>query len=92
MSRVRLTGTITIPVAEQAVMRPLLDAHIALSRAEPGCLRFDISQDPDDAAVFRLDELFEDEDAFAHHQTRTKASEWGRRSAHLVRAFTRTSA
>ncbi|PLW75332.1 antibiotic biosynthesis monooxygenase [Cohaesibacter celericrescens] len=37
---------------------------------EPGCIRFDVLQDPDDACKFIIYEAYEDEDAVkAHKQT-----------------------
>lgn len=66
----------------------LLPGHVAASRAEPGCLHFDIAQS-DDPMVWTLSEIFADDDAFAAHQTRTKASPWGRDSASMGRDFHR---
>ncbi|MHA3913637.1 putative quinol monooxygenase [Halovulum sp. GXIMD14793] len=87
--QVRLTGTIIIPMEEQAQMQPLLDAHIRLTRQEPGCLLFEVTQDDADPAVFHVSELFEDQAAFDFHQTRGGASPWGQQSGHLVRDFKR---
>ena len=84
---VRLTGTITIPLDRQAVLVPLLDNHIALTRGEPGCIYFDVTQDPDTPEVFHVSELFTDETAFAAHQANGAARPWGPASADLVRDF-----
>lgn len=62
----------------------LLPDHIRLSRAEPGCLRFDIWQD-DDPLVWHLAELFGDAEAFAAHQARARDSQWGRDSTAITR-------
>ena len=88
---VKLTGTIIIPKDQQETLLPLLDDHIAASRAEPGNLRFEISQDPENAEVFHLDEAFKDEAAFAFHQDRGGASPWGQASRELVRDFKKIS-
>ncbi|TJZ94100.1 GNAT family N-acetyltransferase [Paracoccus gahaiensis] len=66
----------------------LLPDHRALSRAEPGCLRFDVEQS-EDPMVWTLTELFADDAAFAAHQTRTTASPWGQASRALTRDFHR---
>lgn len=87
---VKLTGTIHIPIDQQDVLLPLLEDHIAASRAETGNLRFDITQDKNSPEVFHLDEEFVDEDAFSHHQTRGSASPWGVKSKDLTRNFTKT--
>lgn len=70
--------------AQMMLALDLLPEHARLSRAEPGCLRFEIAQ-ADDPLVWTLDEAFADEDAFAAHQVRAADSEWGRRSADLGR-------
>ncbi|MDO5613484.1 MAG: GNAT family N-acetyltransferase [Paracoccus sp. (in: a-proteobacteria)] len=67
----------------------LLPDHITASRAEPGCLRFDLAQD-DDPMIWHLNELFADEAAFAAHQSRTQASPWGQDSTAIRRDFAAT--
>ena len=44
MDPVSLTGFIVIPAAERARLLPLLDAHIRLTHAEPGCLAFSVTE------------------------------------------------
>ena len=87
---VALSGTLTCQDAAQMMLAlDLLPQHVSLSRAEPGNLRFDLSQQ-DDPMVWRLDELFADAEAFAAHQARTAASPWGTESSAILRDFTRT--
>lgn len=74
--------------AELMIAMALLPAHITASRAEPGCLRFDLWQD-DDPHIWHLREVFTDDAAFAAHQTRTAASEWGQASTAIRRDFDR---
>ena len=69
----------------------LLPDHVTLTRAEPGNLRFDVTQ-TDDPMVWQVDELFADDAAFHQHQARTKASRWGIDSAAIRRDFTRSDA
>lgn len=45
--------------------------NCAGSRAEPGCLRFDLLSDPDDPDRFSVYEVFESEEALEDHR-RTK--------------------
>lgn len=59
-------------------------AHIAASRAEPGCLFFDIAQ-TDDPLVWQVEELYTDEAALTAHKARTIASLWAEKSAALTR-------
>ncbi|SIS64436.1 GNAT family N-acetyltransferase [Paracoccus saliphilus] len=72
--------------AQMMTALSLLPDHVELSRAEPGCLRFDIWQD-DDPMLWHLSEVFTDADAFAAHQARAGSSEWGRKSADIERDF-----
>lgn len=85
--QIQLTGTITIPLDAQAQLVPLLDDHIAQTRQEPGCLKFEVTQDAGDLALFHVNELFSDEASFAQHQTLGAARPWGTASADLVRDF-----
>ena len=84
---ITVTGTLTCSTADEAaIVRTYLPEHIRLSRAEPGCLKFNV--DPtDDPLVWRLDEAFVDRQAFDAHQTRTRDSVWFRVSASLKRDF-----
>jgi len=84
---VTLTGHIDVPDGRLAEIRAALTDHIALTRAEPGCLRFDVSESADVAGRFLVSEAFTDANAFAAHQARAKASAWGRISAGLTRDY-----
>jgi quinol monooxygenase YgiN len=52
-----------------------LPDHIRLTRAEPGCISFEVSQ-TEDPLIWRVEELFVDRAAFDFHQHRTRASKW----------------
>jgi quinol monooxygenase YgiN len=67
------------------MVRDALADHIRLTRAEPGCLSFDVTQDAGDPCRWNLDETFTDMAAFEVHRARSKASAWGPRTAHLER-------
>lgn len=74
---VRLTGRlICTSEAEAETVRQHLPEHVRLTRAEPGCLSFEVEA-TDDPHVWRVEERFADRDAFLHHQERTRASRWG---------------
>lgn len=84
---IRVTGTLTCATAAEAlVVRTHLPEHIRLSRAEPGCLTFNVEATAD-PLVWRLDESFADRAAFEAHQVRTRASDWFRATAGLQRDF-----
>lgn len=82
-----LSGQLTCTTLEdlEAVLFYLPD-HIRLSRAEPGCLRFDVVQ-TDDPLIWQVDEVFVDQAAFDAHQTRTKVSLWYTATAQIARSF-----
>ena len=87
MPMLGVTGRLICQDAAQMMTAlDLLPEHISLSRAEPGCLHFDIWQD-DDPLVWHLAELFADADAFAAHTARTRASAWGQASGGIRREF-----
>jgi quinol monooxygenase YgiN len=88
MGIVRLSGQLHCANADDAtVVATHVPLHIALTLAEPGCLSFAVVQTAD-PLVWQVDESFTDDAAFAAHQTRTKASDWARLTAHIERRFT----
>jgi quinol monooxygenase YgiN len=72
--------------ADLAIVQKYLPDHIALSRAEPGCLSFDVTQS-DDPMVWEVMESFRTRADFDTHQTRTRASAWWEASRDIPRAF-----
>lgn len=84
---IELTGSLICKDdGEAAIVRQFLPRHIELSRAEPGCLRFNVTQSRD-PLVWRVSEQFTDRASFDAHQERVKASEWGRATAHIQRDY-----
>jgi quinol monooxygenase YgiN len=84
---VTLTGRLICGTeAEAARVRAHLPDHIRLTRAEPGCLRFDVVQ-TDDPLVWQVDETFADRAAFDAHQARTQGSTWAQETAGIARDF-----
>jgi quinol monooxygenase YgiN len=87
MGIVRVTGRLICTTPDDAALvRAHLPNHIALSRAEPGCLSFNV-QPTDNPLVWRLDESFADQDALKAHQNRTRASDWFAKTSHIQRNF-----
>ncbi len=88
--KVALTGHLRCATrAEADRVRSGLETHLRLTRAEPGCLRFDVTP-TDDPLVWRVSELFVNRAAFDAHQARTGASEWARLTAGITRAYNMT--
>lgn len=71
---------------ELAAVQTHLPDHLALTRAEPGCLTFDITQ-TDDPLVWEVMEAFRDRASFDAHQTRTRASPWFAATRSILRDF-----
>lgn len=82
---IRLSGTLTCNASELETVRSALPEQIRLSRAEPGCLEFEIRESA--PGVFNLSEEFMDQAAFEAHLTRTRASTWWQLTAHMPRNF-----
>ncbi len=73
----------------EAVAKALID-HIALTRAEAGCLSFEVTPCPDIQGRFLVAETFVDRAAFDQHQTRASTSPWAEITAGLPRNYTIT--
>ncbi len=82
-----LTGTLDVPPDRLAAVRAALPEHIRLTRAEPGCLRFEVVEDPEAPGHFRVNEEFTDAASFRAHQARVKSSDWGRISEGIPRDY-----
>ena len=84
---IRLTGKLVCRnAAEAEIVTARLPEHIALTRAEHGCLSFEVAA-TDDPLVWTVEEHFATEDAFAAHQSRVAASDWGRSTAGFERQY-----
>jgi quinol monooxygenase YgiN len=84
---VRLTGRlICASPAEADIVKRHLPEHIRLTRAEPGCLAFDV-QPTTNPLIWQVEEAFRDARAFEAHQHRARASAWGRATASITRDF-----
>jgi len=69
------------------VIQRALVEHIALTRAEAGCLAFDVIQSVEDPLCFDVRERFADDKAFVTHQRRVASSAWGRLTKGLPRHY-----
>ena len=84
---IRLRGhLICVTEDEVAAVNAHLPQHIALTRAEPGCLGFEITP-TDDTKVFEVRETFRTRDDFTAHQTRTRTSAWFKATRGILRDF-----
>ena len=72
--------------AEAAIVASRRPAHIELTREEAGCLSFEVTA-TNDPLIWAVEERFTSEEAFAAHQARVAASEWGRSTAGIERRY-----
>lgn len=87
-----LTGRLICTDEQEAqIVRRHLSDHIRLTRAEPGCLSFEVKPTAD-PLIWQVDESFADQTGFDAHQTRTKVSPWFAATAQIRRDFTVTEA
>ncbi|MCA0872120.1 antibiotic biosynthesis monooxygenase [Seohaeicola saemankumensis] len=84
---VTLTGHIMVPPDRLDDIRAALPDHIRATRAEPGCLSFDVVESTSIPGRFDVAERFTDAAAFRAHQTRAAGSDWGRISAGIPRDY-----
>ncbi|WP_170477755.1 putative quinol monooxygenase [Ruegeria arenilitoris] len=76
MAKVYLQGFLDVPEDKLQQVRSALPRHIELTRAEPGCISFEVVEDTVQPGRFNVSEVFENQEAFDAHQSRTKASDW----------------
>lgn len=85
---VTLNGVLRcVTEAEAARVRAALPEHVRLTRAEPGCIHFDVLP-TDDPLVWTVSEAFTDQAAFEVHQSRAAQSDWARETAGIARDYT----
>ena len=85
--RIRLTGHIDVPADRLPAVTAALPEHIRLTRAEAGCLSFQVVPDSLHSGRFLVDELFVDRDAFEAHQARAKTSDWAQVTKGIPRHY-----
>lgn len=87
LGQVRVSGRLICGSARDvAIIRANLPAPMRLTRAEPGCLSFEVQQS-DDPLIWCVNECFADQAAFEGHQARTRASEWWGATCHIRREY-----
>ena len=83
----RLSGRLLCRDAKDILtVETYLPEHIRLTRAEPGCLSFDVQRSKD-PAVWTVEEEFATRADFDVHQARTRASTWGRMTLEIPREY-----
>ena len=85
--KVVLTGYIKVPLSELENVKQHLNAHIASTRDEPGCIEFDVEQREENPCIFDVYEEFEDNNSFIAHQERIKNSLWAEVTKNVERVY-----
>lgn len=63
------SATWTAQPGKEHVVRDALVELAPASRKEPGCQTYVVHQDPEQPSVFKIFEVYDDEDAFKRHGT-----------------------
>ena len=73
--------------AEAELVRLYLPKHIEMTRAEEGCLVFEVTPE-EDGLTWRVHERFVDQAAFDAHQMRAATTDWARKTGEIPREYT----
>lgn len=87
MPKLVVEGYLEVPPDRVDAVVAALPEHIRRTRAEPGCLRFDVSQSEDRPTRFLVAEAFIDRGAFEAHQARSATSRWAKVTAGMARHY-----
>ena len=91
MSNLILTGFMICRTLEEADrVAGLLPAHIQFTRAEPGCLVFEVVRSMSDPVRFAVREIFATKVDFDAHQLRMKDTIWARATQGIPRDYVLT--
>lgn len=74
--KVYLNGYIDVPEDRLKAVKAALPTHIALTRAEEGCISFEVQPSDIVPGRFIVAEIFVDQAAFDAHQERAQNSDW----------------
>lgn len=86
-AQVALSGRLTCTdAAHLMALLSHVGAHVDASRAEPGCLHFQVFQ-TDDPLAWQLEALFRDPAALEAHRARTRQSAWWTATAGIPRTI-----
>ena len=90
--RVMLNGHLDVPSGRLIAVREALPDHIKLTRAEKGCIFFEVVEDETQPGRFLVSEIFENQEAFDAHQHRTRNSDWFNVTKGIPRDYSITKA
>ena len=73
---ISVTVILEVDPARVEEFLPIVKTQAEASRREPGCLRFEVSQQLDKPNVFALSEMYEDRDAVEAHYGSEHFAHW----------------
>lgn len=88
--KITLMGQIDVPKDRLTEVSAALPLHIKLSRAETGCLIFNVTPNPDHKGRFDVYEEFSNRATFDAHQKRVASSAWGQITQGIPRSYEQT--
>lgn len=84
---IRLSGKLICASPQEIeIIKKFLPEHIRITKAETGCLSFEVTQTTD-PLVWRVEECFTDQKAFEQHQQRTRGSAWWQATLKISRDY-----
>jgi len=84
---VMLAGHMDVPLTRRKIITEALPRHIKFTRAEKGCLRFDVTEDAHVDGRLNVVEIFDSDAAFTAHQRRTALSDWAEATKGCMRYY-----
>ncbi|MCO4847542.1 MAG: antibiotic biosynthesis monooxygenase [Yoonia sp.] len=88
MSELTIVAAITVDPAKIPLLRPLFDALIVATRAEAGCIRYDLHHDNQDPSQFLFYETWESRDLWQDHMEVTHVKTFQKAAADLIVSVT----
>jgi quinol monooxygenase YgiN len=76
MVMIVIAGTVRVPPENLDAFRPHMDAMLAASRAEDGCLTYSYAVDVQDPGLIRVFEAWRDQAAIEAHFQMAHMAEW----------------
>lgn len=93
MTQIVLTGFLICRTLDEADrVATMLPDHIRLTRAEPGCLAFEVIRSMADPVRFAVREIYKSRADFDAHLARVRSSDWGRATRGVARDYVLTGA
>lgn len=87
MPKIMLRGTLTVPSADLDAVLQALPEHMDATRAETGCLEFNVMQRTDEPSIFDVYEVYSERNALDRHQMRLKQTAWAEASRNAERDY-----